>query len=83
MVGDKVVCISNIIYGDVYDSWDKYVIDELTIGNTYTIEKELSNEYYITIINDDIIIGHYYKKSLFITMSELRDNKLNILLNGE
>lgn len=77
VVGDKVVCISNIIHDDVYDDHTEF--KELTIGKTYII-KEILTIYYL-ITSDNKYLTKYYQKSLFITMSELRDKKLKILLD--
>ena len=61
----KVICINNVGYEP-----------RLTVGKEYEIIKTFQN--FIYILNDDER-KMFYKASLFVTVEEYRDKKLNEL----
>ena len=64
----KVVCIRNKYEHELL----------LTIGKVYDVRDERSELVYL-IVNDEGV-KHFYAQELFIYLTELRDEKLNNLL---
>lgn len=78
----KIICINNVSSDQVFPivSSKKYA---LTIGKEYFLirEKTIKEILYYCIKNDK---GgeYYYTSDNFITLADIRDKKLNDLLNG-
>ena len=77
-VGDVVICIDNKLIKNAS------IKLPLTIGKKYRvleIRVNLSKELPSIFINNDYDSGNYYKIDRFKTLSDLREEKINNIIN--
>ena len=72
----KVICINNRYQGGITNEYDNYLL--LTVGKTYDVIDERSIMGYL--LRNDEGESHFYDTDHFRLLSEVRDEKIDKLL---